>query len=282
MAEIFSQDSLSLWLSKAVTIAVILLLSYLGYRLFRTVTRRLLDRVMDDDGIIQLEARRQQKATLVRLVSRTGAIFIAIIAGLTILAEMGLSVTPLLTGAGVLGVAVGLGTQNLIKDMVAGAFIVVEDQFAIGDVVTVAGVTGTVESMSLRSTKVREVDGTLHVVPNSEITVATNMSKDWARAVVNVGVAYETDITNALSVLQDVGAELAAEPQYRGSVLEPPQAEGVMDLADSYVTLRAMIKVKPDVRWGLERQLRKRIKERFEKEGIDMPYPQQVVHLRQG
>ena len=281
MAEIFSQDSLSVWLNKAVTIAVMLLLSYLGYRLFRVATRKLLHAVTDDEGLIHLDARKQQRATLVRLANRTGAIFIAIIAGLTILAEMGLSVTPLLTGAGVLGVAVGLGTQSLIKDMVAGAFIVVEDQFAIGDVVKVAGVTGVVESMSLRSTTVREPNGTLHVVPNSAIAVAANMSKDWMRVVVDVGVAYETDINNALSVLQEIGQELAAEPQYQASVLEPPQATGVMELAASYVTLRAAIKVKPGIRLDLERDLRTRIKERFEKEGIEMPYPQQVVHLRQ-
>lgn len=281
MAEIFSQDSLSLWLNKAVTIAVIVLLGYLGYRFLRVATRELLGKVMDDEGVIQLEARRQQKETLLRLANRTGGIFIAIVAGLTILAEMGLSVTPLLTGAGVLGVAVGLGTQSLIKDMVAGVFIVVEDQFAVGDLVKVAGVTGVVESMSLRSTKIREFDGTLHVVPNSEITIAANMSKDWVRVIVDVGVAYESDISKALSVLQGVGEELASEPQYKENVLEPPQAMGVMDLADSYVTLRAVIKVNPNIRWALERDLRRRIKERFEKEGIDLPYPQQVVHLRQ-
>ncbi len=280
MADIFSRETLSLWLGKALAIAVILVLSYLGYRLLCMAIGRVLSRVMDDEGVIHLDARKQQRATLIRLANRAGATFIAVVAGLTILAELGLPVTPLLTGAGVLGVAVGLGTQNLIKDIVAGIFIVVEDQFAIGDVVTVAGVTGTVETMSLRSTKVREFNGTLHVVPNSEITVAANMSKDWLRAIVDVGVAYESDINSAMAVLREVVTELAAEPEYRENVLEPPQVVGVMDLADSYVTLRAMVKVNPDAKWAVERELRKRIKERFEREGIDIPYPQQVVRLR--
>ncbi len=281
MADIVSQEILFLWLSKALTVAGILIASYLAYRLLRSVTHRLLDKAMDGEGVIRLDARPRQRQTLARLVDRTGAIFITVVAVLTIMAEVGLPVTPLLTGAGVLGVAVGLGTQSLIKDVVAGAFILMEDQFAIGDIVKVAGVTGTVEGMSLRSTRVREYNGTLHVVPNSEIKVSANLTREWVRVIVNVGVAYESDINNALSVLQEIAAELAAEEKYQERVLEPPQAMGVMDLAESYVTLRAVIKMKPDARWDMDRDLRKRIKERFEKEGIDMPYPQQIVHLRQ-
>lgn len=274
------QNLLLMWGSKAASILLILVLGYLGIRLVRALASGLA-RALDDKGLVRIDARAQHRATIVRTVNRVGTLIIVVIVALTILAELGIPVAPLLASAGVAGVAVGLGAQSLIKDVLAGLFILLEDQFAIGDLVTIAGVTGTVEEMSLRRTTVRDFNGTLYVVPNSEIKVVANASKDWSRVIVDVGVAYETDLGRAMAVLSEAGEAVASAPEFHADVLEPPQVMGVMNLADSWVTLRIAIKVKAGAQWAISRELRKQIKEAFEREGIDIPYPQRVVHLKQ-
>ncbi len=280
MAGIDWQNLLLVWGSKAASILLVLVLGYLGMRLVRASASGLA-RALDDKGLVRIDARVQHRATIVRTVNRVGTLIIIVIVALTILSELGISVAPLLASAGVAGVAVGLGAQSLIKDVLAGLFILLEDQFAIGDLVTLAGVTGTVEEMSLRRTTVRDFNGTLYVVPNSEIKVVANASKDWARVIVDVGVAYETDLGRAMAVLSEAGEAVAAAPEFHADVLEPPQVMGVMNLADSWVTLRIAVKVKAGAQWVISRELRKQIKEAFEREGIDIPYPQRVVHLKQ-
>lgn len=267
-------------LYRGLKIALILLLAYVGYRLIRLAAKAVAT-TMDGAGKVRLNARQQHINTIARLMTRTGAIIIAIVAILMVLSELGISVAPLLASAGIVGVAVGLGTQNLLKDMVAGFFILMEDQFAIGDTVTVAGITGTVEQMSLRRSTVRDFNGTLYVVPNSEIKVVSNASKDWARVIMDARVAHETDVTRAMRVLDEASRALASAAEFQADVLEPPEVMGVMALDDSSVTLRATIKVKPGAQWALSRALRKEIKERFERDGIQVPCPQQVVHLKQ-
>lgn len=266
--------------SKAAKIALILALGYIGMRFVRLLSAGVAH-ALDGKGAIRLEARQQRRETIVRTVNRLGAAVIVTVVALTILAELGINVAPLLASAGVAGVAVGLGAQSLVKDALAGLFILLEDQFGVGDLVTIAGVTGTVEEMSLRRTTVRDFNGTLYTIPNSQITVVSNASKDWSRVIVDVGVAYETDLSHAMAVLSDVSQAVASAPGFQPDVLEPPQVLGVMDLADSWVTLRVAIKVKAGAQWAISRELRKAIKERFERERIDMPYPQQTVHLKQ-
>jgi len=268
------------WGSKAAKIALILLLGYVGYRLVRLLSAGIAH-ALDDEGAVRLEARKQHRETVIRIVNRLGATVILVVVALTILSELGINVAPLLASAGVAGVAVGLGAQSLVKDALAGLFILLEDQFGIGDQVTIAGVTGTVEEMSLRRTTVRDFNGTLYTVPNSEIKVVSNASKDWARVIVDVGVSYETDLGHAMTVLSEVSQTLASAPEFQADVLEPPLVMGVMELADSWITLRVAIKVRAGAQWAISRELRRRIKEGFDRAGIEIPYPQQVVHVKQ-
>lgn len=278
MTETDWQSLVLVWGSKAAKIALMLALGYAGYRLVRVLSKGLA-RALDDQGAVRLEARKQRRDTIIRTVNRLGAVAIVVVVALTILTELGINVGPLLASAGVAGIAIGLGTQSLIKDVLAGLFVLLEDQFGIGDYVTIAGVTGNVEEMSLRRTTVRDFNGTLYTVPNSEIKVVSNGSKDWARVIVDVGVAYETDLGRAMAVLSDVSQAVASAPEFQADVLEPPQVMGVMALADSWVTLRVAIKVNAGAQWAMSRELRKAIKERFEREGIEMPYPQQTIHI---
>lgn len=271
---------LLVWGSKAAKIALTLLLGYGGYRLVRVTTAGL-RKALDGEGILRLDARKQRAETMIRTLNRTGAAIILVVVALTILSELGIPVAPLLASAGVAGVAVGLGAQSLIKDLLAGLFILLEDQFGIGDYVTIAGVTGTVEEMSLRRTTVRDFNGTLYVIPNGEIKVVSNGSRDWARVIVDVDVAYDADLAHAISILAQAGEALASAPEFQADVLEPPQVLGVMALADSGITLRTVVKVKAGAQWAISRELRKQIKEHLEREGIEIPYPQRVVHIRQ-
>ncbi len=266
--------------SKAAKIALILLLGYVGHRLVRVATAGL-QKALDGEGALRLDARKQRAETMIRTLNRTGAAIILVVVALTILSELGIPVAPLLASAGVAGVAVGLGAQSLIKDLLAGLFILLEDQFGIGDYVTIAGVTGTVEEMSLRRTTVRDFNGTLYVIPNGEIKAVSNGSRDWARVIVDVDVAYDTDLAHAMSILAQTGEALASAPEFQADVLEPPQVLGVTALGDSGITLRIVAKVKAGAQWAISRELRKRIKEHLEREGIEIPYPQQVVHIRQ-
>lgn len=273
-------ELLLVWGSKAAKIALTLLLGYVGYRLVRIATAGL-RKARGGEGILRLDARKQRAEAMIRALNRTGTAVIVVVIALTVLSELGIPVAPLLASAGVAGVAVGLGAQSLIKDMLAGLFILLEDQFGIGDYVTIAGVTGTVEEMSLRRTTVRDFNGTLYVIPNGEIKVVSNGSRDWARVIEDVDVAYDADLAHAMSILAQAGEALASAPEFQADVLEPPQVLGVMALADSGITLRIVVKVKAGAQWAISRELRKRIKEHLEREGIEIPYPQRVVHIRQ-
>jgi len=194
--------------------------------------------------------------------------------------EIGMDITPLLAGAGVAGLAIGLGAQGLIKDILAGSFILMEDQFHVGDVIQAAGVSGQVEKMTLRVTTVRDLRGAVHFIPNGEIKVATNLTKEWSRAVLEVGVSYEEDVDRVSHVLAEIGQSLADDETFGKLVLEPPQVLGVEALADSQVTIRILAKTLPLKQWEVAREFRRRIKVRFDREGIQVPYPHRVVITR--
>jgi small conductance mechanosensitive channel len=201
---------------------------------------------------------------------------VLVIAGVMLLRELGVEIAPLLAGAGVVGIALSLGAQSLVRDVLAGVLIVVEDQFSIGDAVEVAGVSGTVERITLRSTSLRDMDGTVHMVPNGEMRVVSNRSKGWSRAVLKVGVSYDTDLDQALDLLRDVGRQLSQDSTWAGRLLEDPDVAGVDDLRDSDVSLLFLLKTAPGEHWAVAREARKRIVETFAAEGVEMPYPTQV------
>ena len=188
-----------------------------------------------------------------------------------------MDVQALLVSAGVLGLAIGLGAQTLIKDVITGFFILFEGLINVDDVIEVGPHTGTVEAIGLRVTKMRMLNGALRIVPNGELTQFANHNRDWARAVVDVGVAYDTDVQRALETMERTAAEWA---RGSGQALEPPQAQGIIRFADSDLVLRLVVKVRPTARFEAEVALRRRIKEAFERESIRLPAPQRVVYLR--
>ena len=246
------------------------------------LVRTLLDRETTEGTAQELSAIevRKRMATLDGLGSNATRVFIVLIALIMILGELRLDIGPAIAGLGIVGIAVGFGAQSLVKDYFNGALILIENQFSKGDVVSIADVTGTVEDFSLRRTTLRDLDGVVHTVPNGEIRVASNRTRVWARINQNVTVAYGTDIERAIRVVDDVGRAIAADPQWRRRVLEPPHVERVEALAEYGVTLKILGLVRAPDQWAAAGELRKRMLASFEVNGIEIPRPQRVVLAR--
>lgn len=211
---------------------------------------------------------------ILRQVSVTVLFFIAI---LMILGELGVHLAPLLATAGIGALAVGFGAQSLVKDLISGFFIILENQYRIGDAIEVAGVSGLVESVSLRTTVLRDLDGRVHTVPNGEIKVVSNLSKEWSRSVLDIAISYRENVDRAMEVLAQIGKEFMAEEAYRSVILEPPQILGLERLGESQIILRMMVKTLPLKQWDVGRELRRRIKNRFDEAGLQIPYPHRIL-----
>ncbi len=268
------------WLrTSGVRLAVIGVGGLLLIRLFRLVADRIV-RLMatGDEGMIS--EREKRARTLASLLRTVGTTLVVLVGGMMALREIGLDITPLLAGAGVAGLAIGFGAQSLIRDIIAGFFVLMEDQFHVGDVIQAAGVSGQVERMTLRMTIVRDLQGIVHFIPNGEIKVVSNLTKEWSRAVLEVSVDYGEDVDRVVAVLADVGRALAQDEHFGKLVLEPAQVLGVESLSDAQVTIRMMVKTVPLKQWEVARELRRRIKARFDQEGIRMPHPQRVILAR--
>ncbi len=257
---------------------LIVALTALGLLLMRLVRKRLLSWIHSLDTVA--EDRRQQLTTLIQLFHWILAVVLVASALFVLLSTFGVDVTPLLASAGVVGLAISLGAQTLFKDFIGGLLIIIENQYAVGDTITVGGVSGQVEHITLRATQVRAINGDLHIVPNGEVRILANRTRDWSRALLDVGVAYEENLEHALAVLTAAAEAFAQDPAYEADLLEPPQVMGPVALGDSSVMLRLMAKTEPGKQWEVSRALSKFVLAACEREGVELPYPRQEVWLR--
>jgi small conductance mechanosensitive channel len=202
---------------------------------------------------------------------------IIVIVVLTVLDALGIPTAPLLASAGIVGVAVGFGAQTLVRDVISGIFMIAEDQYGVGDVVDLGDASGVVEAVGLRITRVRDVDGTVWYIRNGEVLRVGNRSQGWARAVLDVGIAYGEDVARAEELLLDVAKQLKDDPQFGPLVLEEPEMWGVESVNADGVVLRLVVKTQPLQQWAVARELRRRIKERFDSEGVRVAHPQSAV-----
>jgi small conductance mechanosensitive channel len=225
--------------------------------------------------------RRAQRAkTMGDLLKSVVTGVIVAVFGTMILSQLGVNIAPIIASAGIIGIALGFGAQSLVKDFLSGVFMIFEDQYGVGDVVDLGEATGTVEAVSLRVTRLRDLDGTVWYVPNGEILRVGNKSQNWSRAVVDVGVGYDEDIARAKRVLAEVARDLWEDEDYRSVIIEEPEVTGVEALTPDAITLRVLVKTAPMEQWAIARELRQRIKARFDHEGIEIPYAQRVVWQR--
>lgn len=211
------------------------------------------------------------------------SVVIWILAVLLVLGELNINLAPLIAGAGIAGIALGFGAQSMVRDFLAGIFILVEDQYGVGDVIEVGDVTGTVENISLRSTRLRDVEGTVWHIANGEINRVGNHSQLWSACVIDVDVAYDTDIRQAMVVLDEVAdamwRETADDETATDLIVADPVVQGIQALGESAVTLRLVVKTDPKSQWQVQRELRLRIKEAFDARGITIPFPQRTVRV---
>lgn len=248
------------------------------------IVKALLDREATEGTAQELSAVEINKRmrTLDDLGGHVLRFFVVVIAGLMVLRSVGLDVGPAIAGLGIVGIAVGFGAQHLVKDYLNGALILIENQFSRGDVVRVAGVSGTVEDFSLRRTTLRDLDGVVHTVPNGEIAVASNLTRVWSRINQDVTVAYGTDIDEAIKVVDEVGTTMASDPAWKRRVLEVPRVDRVAALGEYGVTLKILGTVRAPDQWSAAGELRKRLLAAFHEHGIEIPRPQRVVLAQQG
>ncbi|MFY8095471.1 MAG: mechanosensitive ion channel domain-containing protein [Niveispirillum sp.] len=265
--------------SSAVTILVVLSLALVIWEMVNGAILRYLN-ATDDQGMRLVRSARMR--TLLPLLRNALTIFLVTMAGLIVLSEMGVNIAPLLAGAGVIGLAVGFGAQTLVKDVITGLFILIEDTISVGDSVTVGGLSGVVEAMSIRSIRLRGYDGAVHTIPFSSVTTITNSTKDFSFYVLNVTVDYAVDTDKVVAVLKDIGAQMQAEPEFGVDILGPVEIAGVDAFQDSAVLVKGRIKTRAGHQWGVGREFNRRMKKRFDAEGITIPFPQQVLHISPG
>lgn len=268
-------------------LVLIVLVAYVALRLARLfvhgTVKALLDREATEGTAQELSAVELKKRmeTLDQLGANLLQFLIVAIALLMALGRLGLDIGPAVAGFGVVGIAVGFGAQSLVRDYLNGALILIENQYARGDVIRIAGVDGTVEDFTLRRTTLRDLDGVVHIVPNGEIHVASNLTRVWSRINQDVTVAYGTDIDKAIEVVDNVGREMAGDPVWKRRVLEAPRVERVGELGEYGITLKILGTVRAADQWAAAGDFRKRLLEAFKKHGIEIPRPQRVVLARE-
>ncbi|MBW3555224.1 MAG: mechanosensitive ion channel family protein [Gemmatimonadetes bacterium] len=262
----------------SVRILLILVGGAIAYLVLRRVRKKISG--MEVTGQVGPSEELQRRKTLATVLTTAGLITILAVTLMMLLEEVGLPLGPLLATAGVASLAIGFGAQTLVKDVISGIFVLVENQYAIGDVIDAGGVGGVVEQVNVRTTILRDLHGTVHVIPNGEIRVVSNKTKGWSRAVLEVGVSYSENPDRVIAVLEDVGKEVFDDPVFGALLVEEPTVPGVEAFGESAVTIRMMAKTVPLKQWDLARELRRRIKHRFDAEGIEIPFPQRTVWQR--
>jgi len=221
----------------------------------------------------------QKRKTLLPMINTSVKIAAGFIGGIVILDQLGVNTTPILAGAGIVGLAVGFGSQTLVKDLINGLFILFEESVRVGDYADLGKNGGIVEAVGLRTIRLRDVSGNVHVVPNSSIDTITNMTKDFSRTVIDIGVAYREDVDEVMEILREVGEGMRIDPEYGKNILEPIEVFGLQKFDDSAIVIRARLTTKPLKQWGLKREFNRRVKRVFDERGIEIPFPHRTIYM---
>ena len=278
-SEIVNVEAIVRWLvSSGLRIILILVGALVVVRLAVFITRRVEQAFQDNDPSTMNE-REKQAATLGKVIRNISRILVWSVAVMMVLKELGIDIGPILAGIGIIGLAVGFGAQSLVKDFLAGMFILIENQYNVGDVIEAAGAKGQVEKITLRATTLRDLEGNVHIIPNGTIGVVTNRTRQWSRFVLDIGVAYKENVDEVMRVLKEIGDELAADVEFASMITAPLEVLGVQDFADSAVIIRVMFTTQPVKQWTVGREFRRRVKNTFDAKGIEIPFPHTTIYL---
>ena len=270
----WDQDTINFVRNGLPKLLVILIGTIILIRLLRLITAKVANLTRNEQ--LSTHVRVQQVRTLVSVVNSVGTVVIFFIALLEILKLFNISIEPLLASAGIVGLAIGFGAQTLVKDVITGFFILLENQYDLGDTIKIAGVSGTVEDMSLRRTLLRDSNGTVHSVPNSEIKIVSNLTRDWSQVSLTVAVDYSEPSDRVIKLLQEIGDELRNDPDFGGAIVAEPEVPGIERVQGPEVDYLMLTKVRPGKQYAVSRELRRRIKESFEKNKIKPGGPSRI------
>jgi small conductance mechanosensitive channel len=256
----------------------ILLVAWLFNQFGLMAIKKIIHSVMKPDKYASQREEKLRENTIVGLVSTVLHLLVWVLAILIVLTELNVNIGPLIAGAGVIGFAIGFGAQSLVKDFIAGIFIVLENQYRVGDVVDLDGVGGKVQRITMRSTVLRDLNGNLHHIPNGTVSRSTNKTMEYARINLTIGVSYKSDIEKVKKVINAVGLELSKDEEWKDQIIEAPYFVRISDFAESAVKIKIFGKVLPAKQWAITGELRRRIKMAFDKNKIEIPFPQRVIH----
>ena len=289
MQEIFSSDfwtkaatSLVDWaINNVPSIIIIIVLFLISMRLLHFLVSKLhgliLRRALRGDNQSNLEAEKRTN-TLMGIVRGAGKIIIWIIFLMILLGKFGVNICPILASAGIVGLAVGFGAQELVRDFISGFFILLEDQIRIGDVAIINGTGGVVEKIELRTITLRDFSGVVHIFQNGKINSLSNMTKEWSAMVFDIGVAYKEDVDQVMNIMKDVGAEMQEDNEFKDKILEPIEVVGLDQFGDSALIIKARLKTQPIQQWAVGREYRRRLKIAFDKAHIEIPFPHTTIY----
>jgi small conductance mechanosensitive channel len=272
------QKLIDWFLSSGLHIGLILILTGIALKAAKVLSNRLISVVVRQKEDPEFQKRTQTLGSIIRYVL---IIAIFIVAAMTALKELGVEIAPVLAAAGIVGLAVGFGAQSLVKDVISGFFILLEDQIRVGDVVQVAGKGGLVEKINLKTTILRDLAGNVHYVPNGHIDVVTNMTKDFSRYVFDIGVAYREDVDEVIGVIKEVDEGLRNDSDYKDDILEPIEILGLDQFADSAIIIKARTTTVPIKQWRVGREFNRRLKKKFNEKNIEIPFPHVTLYMGQ-
>ncbi|MBN1391962.1 MAG: mechanosensitive ion channel family protein [Sedimentisphaerales bacterium] len=273
------QDTGEWLMTSGLRIFLIIILTLIAVKACQVLMDRIFQRLLKKH---KDELEIQKRSDTLKSVSRHVLnITIIIVALMMVLKEIGVEIGPMLAAAGVIGIAVGFGAQQLIKDLIQGFFILMDDQIRVGDVVQIAGKGGLVENVNLRMITLRDLSGNVHFIRNGEITVVTNMTKEYSRYVFDIGVAYRENVDEVIEVIKQVDEEMRNDMAYKYNILEPIEILGLDQFADSAVIIKARTKTKPIQQWAVAREFNRRLKKKFDELGIEIPFPHTTLYMGQ-
>ena len=275
-------DSFSDWIiTKLPAVILVLILGFIGVKFLNYALnqlRKIILRAVAKEEPSVIEERTKRTDTLTGVVKIAGNVAIWTIVLMIILKKIGIDIAPLIAGVGIIGLALGFGAQELVKDIISGFFILFEDHIRTGDVAVLNGTGGLVEKISLRTITLRDLSGVVHVFQNGKIDKMSNMTKEWSGMVFDIGVAYKEDTDRVSELMKQVGEEMMSDPEFGEMILEPIEVFGVDSFGDSAVVVKARLKTKPIKQWSVGREYRRRLKKLFDHEGIEIPFPHQTIY----
>ena len=268
------------FMSTGIRVIVIIAIAVAVYLICRPIIRSVIKRIVSRRMAGEDETDTQQRTdTLSSILVKIVGIIVLIIAVITILPEFGVNITSLIAAIGIGGLAIAFAAQSLVRDFIAGFFILLEDQYSIGDVISIAGIAGVVEDIALRRTVLRDLDGNVHSVPNGKVDLSTNMTKKYSRVNLNVSVGYGENLKHVIDIINKICQEMAKDPQWKDDFITTPSVLRVDNLGDSGIDIKILGDTKPAKQWAIMGELRLRLKDAFDREGIEIPWPHTKVYF---